>query len=91
MNKRNQVEHLLHLLSEKCTDILDEEDGTGLSILSASEVVGLAIDIVTRDQFNLTNKKYSSPVGQVQRNFVHFSIGDDFELPLQPEEEDDTN
>lgn len=89
MNKRDKINYLLHLVAEEVETILKEEEESGLSMLTPNEVIGLAIDLVTRDQFSTTNIKYSSPLASVQRDFVQFSIGDDLTLPLQPEEEYD--
>ncbi len=81
MTKRNKIDYLLQLIDEHIDGILTEE-GSGLEHLSPSEVISLAFELATTEQFNLTQVKYRSPIALVNKQEAFIELADGTYQPL---------
>ena len=86
MNKRDKIDQILALVKEQTEEFLEVEEITGMTELTAEELVIAAIEIVTSQ--SVTTIQYSSPVAQVDRSTMSFMLDNEIEIPIySPEEE----
>lgn len=75
MDKRNKIDYILHLMDEHIDGILTEE-GSGLEHLTPSEIISLAFQLATTEQFNLSQTKFKTPIGTINKTEVFFTMSD---------------
>lgn len=86
MNKRDKIDQILALVKEQTDEFLEVEELTGMTELTAEELVIAAIEIITSQL--VTTIEYSSPVAQVDRSTMSFMLDGEIEIPIYtPEEE----
>lgn len=86
MNKRDKIDQILALVKEQTEEFLEVEELTGMTELTAEELVIAAIEIITSQL--VTTIEYSSPVAQVDRSTMSFMLDGEIEIPIYtPEEE----
>ena len=79
--KKDKIDYILHTMSEHIESILNEE-GVGLEALTPSEVISLAFELATTDQFNLSQLKYKTPIASVNKNEAFMEMSDGTYQPL---------
>lgn len=89
MNKRDKIDQILALVKEQTEEFLEVEEITGMTELTAEELVIAAIEIITNQP--VTTIQYGSPIAQVDRTQVSFMLGDEIEIPIYTPDEEVVN
>jgi hypothetical protein len=89
MNKRDKIDQILALVKEQTDEFIDIEDMTGMTELTAEELVVAAIEIVTSHA--VTTIEYTSPVATVDRSNMSFMLDEQIEIPIYKSEEEVTD
>lgn len=84
MNKRTKIKILLVKINEQIDELLANESTEDMS---AEEILVLAVELTTSNI--VTTVSYTSPVATVDRTRVSFDLGDDYEIPIYGDHNED--
>jgi hypothetical protein len=86
MNKRDKIDLILSLVKQATEEFLEHEEQTGDDI-GVEEIIIAATEHVLNNAVHTV--QYIMPVATVDRSKVSFYIGDDMEVPIYGDTDDE--